>query len=470
MADTPIPDLHFEPGCGDCGYREVQLPEPLPSLGDDFDWLVRDYDGFRLFMLEELAARFPERRRWTPADMEVVIVEALSVVLDQFSDMLDRVAAEAFLETARQPQSVRRLLSMIGYDAVALADDQAKIPDASAPATETESELRTRLTGFHKAMQLYLDDYQDEVDELTPAQQTGLQNFVTDPATSIASDLDAVQEFLDNAPEFVERARNDALHRYWTLYPNAMDAARSAGPPAVHTQKRMVTENDYAERMEDHPLVLRAHGYSHWSGSWQTIRVAVILRNNIDLDEPMTAAAVGGAEALAALQGEIDDFNEARNLETPAWSSDINARTVLRPYLDAYRMTGQEVFLHDAEPVGVNIALSVRVASNYFQSEIRRAVLEALGTGVDGFFAPGRLQFGEDLHVSDIIETVMALDGVEALCLNRFKRVGKRYADQSDAPDGRIQLEGLEIAVCDNNPQAPERGLIRVVLHGGRRG
>jgi hypothetical protein len=133
-------------------------------------------------------------------------------------------------------------------------------------------------------------------------------------------------------------------------------------------------------------------------------------------------------------------------------------------------MTGQEVFLHDAEPVGINISLSVQVAGNYFQSEIRRAVLEALGTGLGGFFAPGRLQFGEDLHVSDIVETVMALDGVEALCLNRFKRVGKRYADQSDAPDGRIQLQGLEIAVCDNNPQEPARGLIRVVLHGGRRG
>jgi hypothetical protein len=46
--------------------------------------------------------------------------------------------------------------------------------------------------------------------------------------------------------------------------------------------------------------------------------------------------------------------------------------------------------------------------------------------------------------------------------------VGKRYADQSDA--GRIQLDGLEIAVCDNDPQQPERGLLRIVMHGGRRG
>jgi hypothetical protein len=468
MAATPVPDLRFAPSCEDCGLRDVQLPEPLPTLGDDFDWLVRDYDGFRLFMLEELAARYPERRRWTPADMEVVIVETLAVVLDQLSDMLDRAQAEAFLETARQPQSVRRLLAMIGYDAVALADNRARIPDATGPSGANPSETRQRLSPFQSALHKYLGDYQPAVDELSPSEQDELQLFIDDPASAPESALGVVQTFLDNAPQFVDRARNDALHRYWSLYPHAMDAARSAGPRAIHTQKRMVTKDDYAERLEDHPLVLRAHAYSRWTGSWQTISVAVIMRNNVSLDQHLSEATIGSAEALGALQTAIEDFNRERGLEEPAWDVPPDARTVLRPYLDAYRMVGQEVFLHDAERIGINISLSVRVASHYFQSEVRRAVFEALGTGLDGFFAPGRLRFGEDLHASDVIETVMALDGVETMCLNRFKRVGKRYSDQSDA--GRIQLDGLEIAVCDHNPQRPERGLLRVVMHGGRRG
>ena len=181
MAATPVPDLRFAPSCSDCGLREVLLPEPLPPLGDDFDWLVRDYDGFRLFILEELAARYPERRRWTPADLEVVIVEALAVVLDQLSDMLDRAHAEAFLETARQPQSVRRLLAMIGYDAVALAADRAQIPDATGPVSEGESEKRQRLSAFHPALQRYRADYQSAVDELTPLQQEALQDFIAAP-------------------------------------------------------------------------------------------------------------------------------------------------------------------------------------------------------------------------------------------------------------------------------------------------
>jgi len=109
MAESPKSELVFEGRCPDCAERRVELPAPLPETGDDFAWLVRDYDSFRRFMLEELAGRFPERTRWTAGDLEVVLVEALAAVLDQLSDMTDRVAAEASLETARRPESVRRL-------------------------------------------------------------------------------------------------------------------------------------------------------------------------------------------------------------------------------------------------------------------------------------------------------------------------------------------------------------------------
>lgn len=397
MAATPEPILSFPPTeCGDCGLREAKLPEPLPPVGDDFDWLVRDYDGFRAFMLEQLAARFSERRRWTAADMEVVLVETLSVVLDQLSDMLDRVHAEAFLETARRPDSVRRLLAMIGYDAV---------------------------------------------------QEAGYTDL-DDPAIRAAAIAD--------------------LERTWQRKPRLMEAARAAGPRAIHTQARMVTVDDYGARLEDHPLVLRAQARSGWSGSWTTLRVAAILHDNLALDEPLTTAKLGGAEAAHALRDAVDDFHARAGIDMPAWVHQPSARTVLRPYLDAWRMIGQEVLLEDAEPVGIDIRVSVRVAANYFQSELRRSAGEALGTGVGSFFEPGRLDFGQDLHAGDLFETLMALDGVEAVCLNRFKRVGRRYTDKSDL--GRIVLDGQQIAICDNDPAHPERGTLRVTVNGGQKG
>ena len=469
MAATPQPDLRFNDSCSDCGYRQIDLPEPLPVIGDDFDWLLRDYDGFRRFLLEELAARFPERRRWTPADMEVVIVEALAVVLDQLSDALDRIHAEAFLESARRPESVRRLLAMIGYDAVALATDAAGIPQAEVASGESQPQRLQRLLRFRPALRQLREDYADELGQLSAAQQAALLAFSEADAAPSSVQLDALQLFLDNTPEFVTRARRMALESYWAARPAEMDQARAAGPRAIHQQRRMVTEADYGQRIKDHPLVLNGHAFSRWSGSWSTIHLAVVLHNNLQLDALLDASSAGGVEPLNRLRARIDHFYRGRGISVAdLWGGQPSGRTLLRPYVDAYRLAGQEVVLVDATPVGINISLSVNVRANYFQSEVRRDLQAVLGSDLGGFFEPGRLAFGEDLYSSDIVERAMALAGVEVVCLNRFKRVGRRFPDQSDA--GRIRLDGLEIAVCDNDPQRPERGILRLTLHGGQRG
>lgn len=403
MAQTPTPELNYHSQCPDCAVREVQLPRSLPDVGDDFDWLLRDYDSFRRFMLEELLARFPERSRWTPADLEMVLIEALAAVLDQLSDMTDRIAAEAYLETARRPESVRRLLNLIGYDALGLAQ-RKQLPPFDQPP--------------------------------------------------VAGD---------------PRSEPERFDQYWLDNLHQMDLARQAGPRNIHTQRRMVTVQDYATRLEEHPLVLRAHAWSRWSGSWSTVRVAIIGWNNRELDQVEDDGAGEPVPVFTQdIQAQVDVFHQERDFNTPYWQADPSLRTVLRPYLEAYRMVGQEVVLEDAVTVGISMTLSILVREHYFQSEVRRAIQEALSTGPGGFFEPGRLRFGEDIYAADIFQTLMALDGVENVCLNRFKRLGAQFADQSDS--GRIVLEGLEIAVCDNDPEQPVRGFYRLVFHGGRRG
>lgn len=392
MAESPTVNLVYGPGCPDCGRREVVLPPGLPPVGDDFDWLVRDYDGFRLFMLEELAARFPERRRWTPADIEAVLTEAMATLLDQLSDMADRVTAEAYLESARRPQSVRRLLWFIGYNAV---------------------------------------------------QQSGLQG---EPETK-PDRLTAVEQ----------------LERLWTREPELMERARREGPRAVHNQHRMVTVADYTVRLEEHPLVRRAAARSRWTGSWITMQVAVVL--------PYPGACLDDAVDLdLAMKTQVTTFHMQRGLPEPDFSTRPapSYRMLLQSFVDAYRMAGQEVVLQDAIPVGIRMELSLRVAPGYFQSEVRRAVTDVLGTQPGGFFAPGRLRFGEDLHASDILQVLLKLEGVENVCLNRFKRVGTQYPDH--VVDGLIVLDGLDLAVCDNDPRDPSRGYYRLKLIGGRLG
>ncbi|MFZ5447958.1 MAG: hypothetical protein ACOZFS_04900 [Thermodesulfobacteriota bacterium] len=391
MAENPEITLEFGGRCPDCAERRVELPRPLPPVGDDFDWLVRDFDSFQRFMLEELAARFPERTSWTPADLEVVLIEVLAAVLDQLSDMADRVAAEAYLETARRPESVRRLLAFIGYDAATEAGFQDDPPLIANPRTKEQ----------------YLE--------------------------------------LD-----------------WRRNPANMERARREGPLAIHTQRRMVTVDDYARRLVDHPLVLRATAWEEWSGSWTTIQVALVLWQDRHLDE-------AGLLFPDNLKQEVAAFHHRHHLAEVVWLPEPpTLRTILFSYLDTFRLLGQEVILHNAVAVGIKMAISIRVAEDFFQSEVRHAVQQALGTGPGGFFEPGRLDFGEDLYASDIFQTLMSLDGVENVCLNRFKRFGNQFADQTDT--GIIFLQGLEIAVCANDPAHPERGFFSLKLSGGRRG
>ena len=146
MADLKDPILEFDGGCPDCGERLAVLPIPVPGVANDFDWTSRDYDSFRLFMMQELAYRFPDRRRWTPADMEVVVVELLAAALDRASHALDAVQAERYLETARRPQSVRRLLKLIGYDAVLRTDPAIleDLPPTPENVAETDAQKLER--------------------------------------------------------------------------------------------------------------------------------------------------------------------------------------------------------------------------------------------------------------------------------------------------------------------------------------
>ncbi len=119
MADKPPVTLKFSNSSPDPGKRTVDLPKPLPGIGNDFDWTARDFTGFRDFMLQELMTRFPQRKRWTAADVEVTIIEALAAALDGLSDMADRALSEGFLQSAQKQESLYRWLRLIGYDGFA---------------------------------------------------------------------------------------------------------------------------------------------------------------------------------------------------------------------------------------------------------------------------------------------------------------------------------------------------------------
>jgi hypothetical protein len=242
--------------------------------------------------------------------------------------------------------------------------------------------------------------------------------------------------------------------------PQKMEAARREGPLSIRDQKRMVTVEDYARLLEAHPLVAQAHSWREWGGSWSVIRIAIIpWDDRFHLDDQEIC--------FDSVRNKVADFHNSNKLTDP-WLGKPTIRFILQYYLEAYRMVGQEVQLKDFVPVGINMTISAQIKDNYFQSEIKYAIEQALGRNPGGFFEPGRLKFGESIYIGDIVQTLMNIEGVAEVCLDPFKKIGKQFPNQSS--EGFITLKELEVAVCDNDRSNPERGYYNLRLHGGRRG
>ncbi len=83
---------------------------PRPAV----DLLTKDYRGFLTMFAERARAQNPAWRDLAPASLERVLLELLAHHADMLSYFQDRVAAEAFLETATQRHSVRQHATLLG--------------------------------------------------------------------------------------------------------------------------------------------------------------------------------------------------------------------------------------------------------------------------------------------------------------------------------------------------------------------
>ncbi len=109
-------DFSFKVECPspfDCAPHQEcpELPAPAPVI----DYLAKDYASFRRVMLDRMSALMPQWHERSPADLGVMLVEALAYTADQLSYQQDAVATEAYLGTARRRISVRRHARLMAY-------------------------------------------------------------------------------------------------------------------------------------------------------------------------------------------------------------------------------------------------------------------------------------------------------------------------------------------------------------------
>jgi hypothetical protein len=109
-------DFSFKVDCPSDFDCAPSAPQPAaPGTDPSFNYLARDYQGFRRLLLDRLTALVPGFAGDNQADFTTTLVEALAYAADQASYQLDWVGTEAFLGVARSRTSLRRHARLVDY-------------------------------------------------------------------------------------------------------------------------------------------------------------------------------------------------------------------------------------------------------------------------------------------------------------------------------------------------------------------
>jgi uncharacterized phage protein gp47/JayE len=87
------------------------MPEPLPPI----DYSSRDWQSLRTDLINAKRQRMPEWTSESPNDFGIVLIELFAYVGDMLSFYADRIANEAFLDSAVMRSSVYSIAKMLDY-------------------------------------------------------------------------------------------------------------------------------------------------------------------------------------------------------------------------------------------------------------------------------------------------------------------------------------------------------------------
>ena len=109
--------FRFRLACEDPFDCRPEVASPVSAIEEQvvIDYLAKDYASFRQALLDFIPTRLPSWTERSEADVGMMLLELLAATADTLSYTQDRVANEAFLNTATQRRSVAGHLALIDY-------------------------------------------------------------------------------------------------------------------------------------------------------------------------------------------------------------------------------------------------------------------------------------------------------------------------------------------------------------------
>lgn len=216
--------------------------------------------------------------------------------------------------------------------------------------------------------------------------------------------------------------------------PETPDQIRRDAPEAFRKQERAVTQDDYAAVIEDRSDIQRAAATFRWTGSWHTVF--------------LTTDRKGGKAVDDAFEQDILD------------------------HVERFRMAGYDLEVDGPRYVPLDLAMTVYVKPDYFRADIRAALMRIFSQGwlEDGrpaLFHPDNFTFGQPVYLSELYAAAQSVQGVASVVIDKFQRL-RLPDDPTPLDEGVLKLARLEIARLDNDPNFPERGVVKLDVGGGK--
>ena len=209
---------------------------------------------------------------------------------------------------------------------------------------------------------------------------------------------------------------------------------RRLAPQAFRAKQfRAVRPEDYERAAETLSWVQRAGTSFLWTGSWLTVFTSA---------DPKASDRISIDEQI----GLIDLLNRRR-------------------------MAGYESYVPAPRYASIDLIVSVCAKADAFQSDVEEAIVAALSTrksldGKTGFFHFDRFTFGTGLEPSALEAAIQNSHGVAGVVSIRYRRRGftPDYVEMTET----VTVAPDEIIRMDNDPSAPDRGSLKVIVGGGK--
>lgn len=210
--------------------------------------------------------------------------------------------------------------------------------------------------------------------------------------------------------------------------PDSIEYIRQQAAGSLTEQARGVTPQDYITLAAQDPRVHRANAVLRWTGSWYTVFLVVERESGLPVD---------------------DAFKQS-----------------LRQRLEQYRMAGTDLVVVSPVYIPLEIAMTAYYKQGYLPGDVETALLKAFSNqqwpgGQRGFFYPDNFGFGQPVYLNELYVAASAVPGIERVDITTFQRQG---IPGTGLKDGVLPMDWQEIAVLENNPRYPERGLLRLTL------